>query len=71
MDRFFTQTTCDRCGGPLTEGRMMSRFNTDCLCMSCIKVEKKHPKYEEAAQAERDAVQQGISNYPGIGYPKH
>lgn len=69
MDTFFTQTNCDRCGGSLDEGRMMSRFNKDCLCMACIKAEKSHPKYKEAEQAELEAVKRGVRNYPGIGYP--
>ena len=29
MDEFFTKTKCDRCGGSLSGGRIMSRFNTD------------------------------------------
>lgn len=33
MDKFFTQTTCDRCGGSLEAGRTMSMFNEDCICM--------------------------------------
>lgn len=33
MDKFFTQKTCDRCGGSLENGRIMSMFNTECICM--------------------------------------
>ena len=69
MDQFYTKTNCDRCGGSLTGGRMMSRFNTDCLCMACINAEKGLPEYKEAAQAELEAVKRGEMNYPGIGYP--
>ena len=35
MDWFFTQNTCDRCGGSLSGGRIMSMLNTDCLCLAC------------------------------------
>ena len=33
MDKFFSQQNCDRCGKPLTGGRTMSMYNTDCICM--------------------------------------
>lgn len=35
MDKFFIQESCDRCGGSLTGGRIMSMFNTDCICLDC------------------------------------
>lgn len=69
MSNFFSQETCDRCGGSLTGGRMMSKFNTDCLCMNCIRKEKQHPDYQKAAMAELEAVRRGNYNFPGIGYP--
>lgn len=69
MSNFFAQETCDRCGGSLAGGRMMSRFNEDCLCMNCISKEKQHPDYKKAAQAELEAVRRGNYNFPGIGYP--
>lgn len=68
MDRFFTQQTCDRCGGPL-QTRIMSRFNTDCLCMKCAEEERNHPDYEKAAASELAAVRRGDYNFPGIGWP--
>lgn len=34
MDKFFSQTTCDRCPNPLTV-RTMSWFNNDTICMEC------------------------------------
>lgn len=67
MDKFFTQSHCDRCGGSLDEGRMMSRFNEDCLCMKCIKKEKEHPDYKKAAEAELAEVKKGNYNFKGIG----
>jgi len=38
--RFFTQKHCDRCGGTLEAGRIMSMFNTDCLCRTTKLVSK-------------------------------
>lgn len=66
MDQFFTQKTCDRCGGSLADGRIMSMLNTDCLCLACEKKEQAHPKYKEATDAELKAVRQGNYNYEGL-----
>ena len=70
-DDFFSKKTCDRCGGSLAAGRMMSMFNTDTLCMDCIRKERQNPKYREAQEAEHQAVEKGDYNYPGIGYPNN
>ncbi len=67
MDDFFKRKTCQRCGGLLTGGRTMSRFNEDCICMDCAKKEKEHPRYKEAVEAEMAAIKQGNMNFPGIG----
>lgn len=67
MDRFFTQTTCDRCGGTLEQGRTMSMFNTDCICMKCKDTERKRFNYGQACEAEREQVKQGNMNFAGIG----
>lgn len=68
MDRFFTQTHCDRCGAPLTGGRTMSMFNTDCICMKCAKEERARSDYDKARDAEVDAVRNGDRNFRGIGW---
>jgi uncharacterized Zn finger protein (UPF0148 family) len=47
----------------------MSRFNTDIICPTCEDREKRHPKYQEARDAEFKAVQRGNYNFPGIGKP--
>lgn len=70
MDRFFTQTHCDRCGGSLDGGKIMSRFDTSCICMDCYEKEQKMPEYREAAEAELAALRHGNRNFPGIGYPR-
>ena len=66
MDKFFTQTKCDRCGGNLEKGRTMSIFNTECICMECKEKERKDPQYKEAVQKEREELLRGNTNYPGI-----
>ena len=40
MDRFFTQATCDRCGASLENGRIMSMFNTEGICLRCKEKER-------------------------------
>ena len=68
MDTFFTQKTCDRCGGTLEGGRTMSMFNTDCICMKCAKKERSRSDYGKARDAEMDAVRNGDRNFRGIGF---
>lgn len=67
MDRFFTQTTCDRCGGSLDGGRIMSMFNTDCICMACKDKERKSFNYDKAVEADHEQIKQGNYNFAGIG----
>ena len=59
---------CARCGQE-TVSQMMSFFNTDMCCSDCLEKEKKHPKYQEARDAELAAVRRGETNFPGIGKP--
>ena len=68
-DTFFTQATCDQCGGRLESGRTMSRFNTDPICLACAEAERRHPDYAKACAAELAAVKAGDRNFPGIGLP--
>ena len=68
-DRFFTTTKCDRCGGTLDGGRIMSMFNTDCICMDCSAKERSLPEFKEAAEAELAEIRRGNTNFKGIGYP--
>ena len=49
MDEFLAKKKCDRCGGDL-KVRIMSRFNTDCICMKCAEEERQHPDYQLAAE---------------------
>lgn len=34
-DRFFTKTRCDRCRKPLDNGRTMSWFTEETICIDC------------------------------------
>ena len=69
-DTFFSKTNCDRCGGSLEGGRMMSMYNEDCLCMNCIDKERERSDYKAASDAEHEAIKQGNYNFKGIGFPK-
>jgi len=66
MDKFFSRKYCDRCGSSLENGRIMSMFNTDCICMSCYEKEKKDKDYDEAVEVERAEIKKGNYNYKGI-----
>ncbi len=66
MDRFFTQKFCDRCGGSLEQGRIMSMFNTDCICLACKEKEMARSDYAKAVKAEREELKKGNYNYKGI-----
>ena len=66
MDRFFMQTTCDRCGGSLSGGRIMSMLNTECLCLDCKKKETTQEDYGAAVEAEHQAIRRGNLNFKGI-----
>lgn len=67
MDKFFTQSTCDRCSGSLENGRIMSMFNTDCICFECKDKETKRHDYQKAVEADRSEVSSGNYNFKGIG----
>lgn len=67
MDKFFSQKYCDRCGGDLKDGRIMSMFNTDCICMECKRKETQMSTYKDACKAEHNAIEQGDTNFQGIG----
>jgi hypothetical protein len=66
MDRFFFQKFCDRCGGSLEQGRTMSMFNTECICMQCSDKEKQEKDFEKAVNAEHEEIKKGNYNYKGI-----
>ena len=59
---------CDRCHGHAV-ARIMSKFNTEMICMECKKKEKEHPSYKAADAAEIASVRSGNMNFPGVGKP--
>lgn len=67
MDKFFTKKNCDRCGKDLQDGRIMSMFNEDCICMDCKDRETKDRNYEKARVREIEEVRKGNYNFKGIG----
>lgn len=70
MDEFFKKTQCDRCGGSLDGGRIMSMFNEDCICMDCKKEETQLRDYAKAVEADHAEIRKGNYNFKGIGFPK-
>lgn len=54
-------------GGFLADGRILSMFNTDCICMKCKAKERMEPDYKKAQEKEMEAVLAGDYNFPGIG----
>lgn len=68
MDTFFTKKFCDRCGESFAgKSRIMSMFNTDCICMNCKEKEKHLPNYKTAREAEINEIKSGNFNFAGIG----
>ena len=66
-DHFFDAKRCDRCGADLSGGRIMSMFNTQVICMACSEKERQREDYQQAVQADIDAIKRGDRNFPGIG----
>ena len=67
MDTFLTQTTCDRCGGTLKDGRIMSMYNQECICIRCKEKERQRGDYSMAVEADHDQIRKGNYNFVGIG----
>lgn len=70
MNDFYTKSTCDRCDGSLEDGRIMSMYNNDCICMKCKSEERQRADYKKARDAEHEAVCNGDYNFAGIGYKR-
>lgn len=67
-DHFFSVRFCDRCHQPLTDGRIMSMYNEDVLCMKCKEAETKREDYDHAREVEIAHVCAGDRNFKGIGW---
>ena len=66
-DEFFKKTKCDRCGKDLSDGRIMSMYNEDALCMECKRKETQRPDYRDAVEADHAEIRKGNYNFKGIG----
>ena len=58
---------CARCGVEPLRSSMVSKFNTDTLCLACKADEKLAPGYRHADATEVEAVRHGDYNFPGVG----
>jgi hypothetical protein len=60
---------CERCGEETTI-TTMSFFNTDIVCMECNDLEKQHPGFAAAHEADQEEVAKGNYNFKGVGLPE-
>ena len=60
---------CERCGQE-TAMYCISRFDMKRICFGCDARERKHPKYRQAIEAERQACKRGEPAFQGIGLPE-
>jgi len=65
MNSFYKEH-CDRCGCSLKDGRIMSMFDTSCLCIKCKEKEKKRSNYEEAVKAEHEEIKRASTIIKGL-----
>lgn len=59
---------CQRCGKS-SDIHTMSMFDVALICLPCVELERTHPDYPRACDAESDALKKGDTNFKGIGYP--
>ena len=59
MDTFFTHPHCDHCGKALKNGRMMSMFSTNALCLDGIAVECQRSDYQQARETDHAEIRKG------------
>lgn len=63
MDKFYTISKCERCGGSLEGGRTLSIFNSDIICMKCMDEERKRPNHKAALEAAISGIKKGNHNF--------
>lgn len=67
---FFGRKTCERCRASLEDGRTLSMFNSETICLWCKEVEELHPDYEKARIEDKKAYNKGLKFFVGIGVDK-
>ena len=69
-DDFLKKTHCERCGGSLAQGRIMSMYSTECIRLKCKEAERKRKDYRKATEADHAEMAKGNFNFKGIGWKK-
>jgi hypothetical protein len=65
---YFIQPFCDRCEGELSEGRTMSFFLDETICLECARREKEiRAKIRQELGAGADLEYQGCGFLPRVG----
>ncbi len=62
---YFIQSTCDRCEAELTEGRMMSFFSNETICLECARKEE-----EIRVKMRLEGGEKADLGYQGCGFPQ-
>jgi hypothetical protein len=64
---YFIQALCDRCETKLSEGRMMSFFSNETICLKCARKEEEiREKIRRKEGADADLRYQGCGFLPKI-----
>jgi hypothetical protein len=64
---YFIQSSCDRCEAKLTEGRMMSFFLNETICLECGRKEEEiRAKIRQKEGADADLKYQGCGVLPKV-----
>lgn len=64
---FNSRKTCERCHEPFNNGKIVSIFNLQCICMICKEVEKTHPLYKKAVEVDKYFARKGTVYFGGMG----
>lgn len=59
---------CARCAKEITVS-IVSRFNTDVICLGCADKERAHPQYANAVAREEEEICHGNLKFRGVGKP--
>ena len=66
-DNITKQSKCNRYGKDLQRGQIMSRLNTQIICLDCADEKEKEPHYATAKAAEQNAVLRDSYYFHGVG----